>query len=98
VVYKAVKNLWKLLVISDSAFKSQDQDCLAVRSGLIALASKTATGGHWEVQPIGHMCKKKKRVCRSTYAAELHSALDLSGLALLILGTLSEVLLGQNRP
>ena len=31
IVYKAVKDPWRLLVISDSAFKSEDQDCLAMR-------------------------------------------------------------------
>ena len=102
IVYKAVPNPWKLLVISDSAFKAEDQDWLAIRSGLIALASKepaarTANSGSsavWSVQPIEHVCKKQQRICRSTYAAELHSALDLTGLALLILGTLTEVLTG----
>lgn len=105
-VYRAVPNPWKLLVISDSAFKAEDQDCLAVRSGLIALASKepvagTANSGSssvWSVQPIEHVCKKQQRICRSTYAAELHSALDLTGLALLILGTLTEVLTGAKNP
>ena len=106
IVYRAVPNPWKLLVISDSAFKAEDQDCLAVRSGLIALASKepvagTANSGSssvWSVQPIEHVCKKQQRICRSTYAAELHSALDLAGLALLILGTLTEVLTGAKNP
>ena len=106
VTYKAVKDPWRVLIISDSAFKSEDQDCLAMRSGLIALAGKAPNFGAttlgrsttWEVQPIEHVSKKQQRVCRSTYAAELHSALDLTGLALLILGTLSEVLLGAKSP
>ena len=93
VTYKAVQNPWKLLVILDSAFKSEDQDCLAMRSGIIALGDKgpigtAASGGAqiWSVQPVEHVCRKQQRICRSTYAAELHSALDLTGLALLILG------------
>ena len=75
-------------------------------SGLIALASKTPERGTaalgsssvWEIQPMEHVCRKQQRVCRSTYAAELHSALDLTDLALLILGTLTEVLLGAQTP
>jgi hypothetical protein len=106
ITYRAGPNPWKLLVISDSAFKAEDQDCLAVRSGLIALASKEPIAGTanlgsdslWAVQPIEHVCKKQQRICRSTYAAELHSALDLAGLALLILGTLTEVLPGAKNP
>ena len=44
VTYKAVQNPWKLLLISDSAFKSEDQDCLAMRSGIIALGDKGPVG------------------------------------------------------
>ena len=39
IVYKAVPNPWKLLVISDSAFKAEDQDCLAIRSGSLRLGA-----------------------------------------------------------
>ena len=38
-VYKKVDAPWKLVVVSDSAFKGEDQDCLAMRSGIIGLVS-----------------------------------------------------------
>ena len=60
--FRAVENPWVLLVISDSAFQSKEQDCLALRSGIIALASKTASGGKYIVQPIEFLCKKQNHV------------------------------------
>ena len=76
-----------------------------MRSGIIALGDKgpmgtTASGGAqiWSVRPVEHVCRKQQRICRSTYSAELRSALDLTGLALLILGTLAEVLTGALGP
>ena len=60
----------------------------------------TAASGcaQWAVQPVEYVCRKQQTICRSTYAAELNSALDLTGLALLILGTLTEVLTGALGP
>ena len=45
-----------------------------------------------------HVRFDQQRVCKSTYAAELPSALDLTGLAPAILGTLTEGLLGVWTP
>ena len=42
----------------------------------------------------GLVDKEGSKVCRSTYAAELYSALDLSGLALTITSALTKVLEG----
>jgi hypothetical protein len=97
IVYKAVAKPWCMAVISDSAFQSKDQDCLAVRSGVIALTSND-NDTRKILQPLEYVCKKQNHVCRSTYAAELHSALDLCGLAFLINQTLTEVLSGVMGP
>ena len=93
ITYRRVDKPWRLAVISDSAFQSKDQDCLALRSGIIALTSVDTTG-KVQVQPIEYLCKKQQHVCRSTYAAELHSALDLTSLALLINTAITEILCG----
>ena len=98
ITYRAVDKPWRMIVISDSAFQSKDQDCLALRSGLIALAGQDDLSGKAQVQPLEHVCKKQNHVCRSTYAAELHSSLDLLGLALLMNQTVTEVLLGPMTP
>jgi hypothetical protein len=97
ITYRAVAKPWCMAIISDSAFQSKDQDCLAVRSGVIALTSND-NDSRKILQPLEYVCKKQNHVCRSTYAAELHSALDLCGLALLINQTLTEVLSGVMGP
>jgi hypothetical protein len=98
-IFRAVDAPWRLAVISDAAFQSKDQDCLAMRSGIIALVgNKDATVGKMQMQPLEHVCKKQNHICRSTYAAELHSALDLLGLAMVINQTLTEVLVGVSGP
>lgn len=94
-VFKALAGPWRLAVISDSAFQAKEPDCLTMRSGIIALVSnKEPAVGKMQVQPLEHVCTKQNHVCRSTYAAELHSALDLLGLGMLINQTLTEVLTG----
>ena len=37
---RKVKNPWRLFVISDSSFKGEADDALAMRSGIIALGDK----------------------------------------------------------
>ena len=48
------------------------------------------------MQIIEYVSQKQTRVCRSTYAAELYSALDLAGLLFNISLTLTEVLEGPS--
>ena len=46
------------------------------------------------LQVLEYISKKQSKVCRSTYAAELHSALDVAGLALTINSVMTEILQG----
>ena len=93
--YKPLKQPWSLVAVSDSAYKGEGQDCLAVRSGLIALTDRDGIRqGTNDLQLIEFVSKKQSRVCRSTFAAELHSCLDLFGLAVVINSTLTELLNG----
>ena len=76
--YAKVDNPWRLVAISDSSYKSNDGDCLAMRSGVICLTNKPGlVVGENQVQLLDFVSKKQSRVCRSTYAAEMYSALDL---------------------
>lgn len=93
--YKPVPKPWSLVAISDSAYKGEEQDCLAVRSGILALTNKDGIHqGINELQLIEFVSKKQTRICRSTFAAELHSCLDLFGLAGIVNATLTELLQG----
>ena len=95
--FRRVDRPWRLIAISDSGFKGEDQDHLAIRSGLICLVDRDFPQlGRNNLQIIEYVSKKQTRVCRSTYAAELYSALDLAGLMVNIALTLTEVLKGPS--
>ena len=94
--YRKVKPPLKLMVISDSAFQANDPDCLAVKSGLIALCTDngTTTDPGGAVMPLDWLSKKQNHVCRSTYAAEIHAALDNTSTGTIINTALNEILWG----
>ena len=94
--FRKVNNPWRLYVISDSSFKGEDDDALAMRSGIIALGDKDGPKiGDNPIQILEFVSKKQTRVCRSTFTAELYSALDVMSLGNLINLALTEVLTGS---
>ena len=94
-VYHKVDSPWRVVAISDSSFKGEDQDSLAVRSGIVALTSRAGVQqGENRLQVLEFTTKKQSKVCRSTFAAELHSSLDLLGVACVINAAITEVLQG----
>ena len=93
--FRRISNPWRLVAISDSGFKGEGDDHLAVRSGLVCLVNKDFPKlGCNEIQVVEFVSKKQSRVCRSTYAAEMYSALDLAGLLFNVSLTMCEVLEG----
>ena len=67
--------------------------CLKLRPLLIALVDCDGLRvGPNTLRVLEFVGKKQSKVCRSTYAAELHSCLDLAGTALVINAALSEIL------
>ena len=61
-VYRKVNAPWKLVVTSDSAFKGEDQDCLAMRSGIIGLVSRHGiVQGENTIQVLEFMSKKQSK-------------------------------------
>ncbi|CAE7261221.1 pol [Symbiodinium sp. KB8] len=98
-VYHKVDGPWSLVAISDSSFKGEGQEHTAIRSGIVALTSRDGVQrGLNKLQVLEVVSKKQSRICRSTYAAELFSALDLTGLAMTINAALTEVLMGNMSP
>ena len=83
-------NPWRMYVTSDSSFKAEENDGLAMRSGIIALGDKD--GPQIGNNPIQIL----EFVCRSTFTAELFAALDLVALANTINLAMTEVLTGSN--
>ena len=91
-VYHKITGPLKLMAITDSAYRGEDQDHLAVRSGLIVLISaKGPVVGNNPIQILEYISKKQSRVCRSTFTAELYSALDMVGLGLNICMMVNEI-------
>ena len=61
-VYRKVKSPWKLVVVSDSAFKGEEQDCLAMRSCIIALAAREGLAeGENQLQILEFVSKKQSK-------------------------------------
>ena len=90
---RRLESPWSLVVVSDSAYKSDGVDCLTMRSGLVLLMNKSGIQvGTNHCQPVDFVAKKQTRVCRSTF-----SLLDLLGHALNINLTLTEVLNGRQK-
>ena len=86
---------WKLIAISDSGYKGEGQDCLAVKSGMVCLVDRDfPVSGANNIQIIEFVSKKQSRICRSTFAAEILSALDLTGLLLNVSLLITELLIG----
>ena len=92
--YFRLEDDYRLLVISDSAYKREsDDDCLAMRGAIIALGFVSG-----RVIALEWYAGKHKLVCRSTFAAELLGLLDAVDLGILIAMALYELRLGTCKP
>ena len=86
----------RVQAVSDSAFKKEDHEGLAMRGAVIGITTLTSSdsdpGGIFHV--IEHYSRKQKRVVRSTFAAELHALIDAIEHGKLIMFALTEILCG----
>ena len=82
----------KIGVISDSAFKAEDPDCLAIKSGIIGLMVDRSGTFSGQMSPVEWVSRKQQHVCRSTYASELHSSLDMVGRSMVIGSAFNEIM------
>ena len=89
----------RLVIISDSAFKRQDDTGLACRGHFIVLCGDHAP------EKLGGLChiidfasKRQRRVTRSTYAAELNGLIDSLEIGKVIALTVHEVVSGCVSP
>ena len=84
----------RLVSVSDSAFKAQEYEGLAMRGAIIMLVSARTdlpVDSPWECVVLDWFSRKHTHVVRSTFAAELHSMLDSAGLAILLNATWTEI-------
>ena len=84
---------WRLTAISDSAFRSLEDNTtgLALRGYVILLTVKTSEHPGGECVILDYGTKKHKRVNRSTFAAELNAAVDTIDIATIVQFTLEEI-------
>eukprot|EP00973_Karenia_brevis_P077827 10815381-Karenia_brevis.AAC.1 len=94
ILYKEVPEPHVLYNITDSAYRAQDVDCLALRAVIIALGTDDGKLGG-DVSVLEFYSRKLRVVARSTYAAELRSLCDSMPVALYIATFLHEI---QNGP
>ena len=96
-LFRRLKGAARLVTVSDSAFQALDSDGLAVRGcfTLLVEATENSPGGRCMV--IDYYSRKQPHVCRATFAAELHAALDAANHGLKILACLTEIQLGSHK-
>ena len=75
-VFRRLVGPLKIIAVSDSAFKRQDESPLACRGSLTLLCTDTQDVLGGNIHILDYDCKKQKRVTRSTYGAELHGLAD----------------------
>jgi hypothetical protein len=79
-------------VIADSAFRKEDASGLAMKGSVVGLAEKHAQGPGGRIHMIEWSSRKQRRVTRSTFSAELHSAVDGIETAKVILQAILEIM------
>jgi hypothetical protein len=88
-VYKPLQKRGKVLVVSDSAFRTEPGSTLAVRGAIIGICEDDTNtpGGIFHI--LEFYSRKQRRVCRSTFAAELHAIADAVETARMVLLTIT---------
>jgi len=83
-----------LASIADSAYRADDEDCLALRAAIFVIIEvrKGVPGGRMHV--LDYYSKKQSRVNRSTFSAELNNLLEASEFAMLIASAVHESMRG----
>jgi len=85
-------------VISDSAFRKEDAAGLAMRGFIVGFSPLDSEGPGGYLHLIEWGSKKQKRVCRSTYAAELNSLVDSYEVGKVITAAATELVTPSLRP
>ena len=83
-VYRKLTGPCKLLTISDSAFKTEPNSALAMRGAILGIGEERPSENSYNVHILEYYARKQKRVCRSTFAAELNGIADAVEAARLI--------------
>ena len=88
----------RLTVISDSAFRREGDEGLAMRGYIVAFGKQDDQNPGGPLHLLDWGSKKQKRVTRSTYSAELNSLIDCFELSKIICTAATEALQPALRP
>ena len=111
--YRPLTPPLRLVAVSDSSFSAGDTQGLVMRGCLLLLMGTDRADECWRrdvpadrrgacpggrCQVVDWYARKQPHVCRSTFAAELHGALDAHGQALIVQHLLTEIMQGPASP
>ena len=88
IYYGRMSGKLKIACISDAAFRREFASGLSMRGAIVAIAEDSHGG---RLHPVEYYSRKQRRVCRSTFAAELNGAVDAFETARLISITWSSI-------
>jgi hypothetical protein len=100
--YERLTGPVRLVCWSDAAFKAMPDEGsgLALRGCCVVLTSemsKSPTSPDGRCQLIEYLCKRQKRVVRSTFSAELNALIDALEIAILVQMAYHQILHGCNQ-
>ena len=84
----------RIVSISDSAYKLEEAETRAMVGHLVCWGSATDTAPFGQMVPLHDESRRQKRVCRSTYAAEIRGLNDALETGKLLQLAIEEVLYG----
>lgn len=82
----------KILVVSDAAFRREDNSGLAMRGALIAIAEDHPGDPGGKANTVEYYSRRQRRIVRSTFGAETNGAADAVEIGRMIAYTLAEIL------
>ena len=68
--YAKLQSPFRIVVISDSAFRKEDKTGLAMRGAIVGIAEQHQTHPGGKIHVIEFYARKQRRVVRSTFSAE----------------------------
>ena len=83
----------KVLIVSDAAFRREDNSGLAMRGALIAIAENHPGNPGGKANTVEYYSRKQRRIVRSTFGAETNGAADAVEIGRMIAYTLAEILI-----
>jgi hypothetical protein len=76
IVYKHFPPPYRVMVVTDSAFKNEDASALAMRGACIGISQKNNNNPGGGLHVLEYYARKQKRVVRSTLGAETRAMAD----------------------